>query len=329
MQGIEDTQYGQEKRKRPGSGCSAQAKAVTPAKPATSVKHPATRSSAGCPAQSKPPAAAAPVAKKTGTGSAARAAAPLASPKSGLAAPRRLQRLRVQARSHTDLLRPPRLPKLIFSDSFVSASVKATIDGAERASAGCRLRGRRRAAGRTFDRRAAKTVPDAVDPMMAKVAEWRGRREFFGDDRLPPLKEIYVAASDSSAFRISDRASRCSDVGPCIQGDLPGNRKGDEKPQRTAAEVARKALKEIRMFRQAHALCPGRSRSGSILFIRNRRDVLRARLNSDDDTGADHSRRRGQRPSAQPSQAGLRISGRRRRHRSAPSRSSVQATSDR
>lgn len=125
------------------------------------------------------------------------------------------------------------------SDSFISASVKATMEAAEQPSANM--------SSATMEPEIETFEPEAdngsikVDPMMAEGGGSAAAGTSFSEiSELPPLKEVYVAPPPPPP--IFEEPPKPSSMPTMFSGTV----KHDEKPKVQPREVAEKAIKEIK-----------------------------------------------------------------------------------
>jgi serine/threonine protein kinase len=135
--------------------------------------------------------------------------------------------------------------ELDLSDSFISASVKATIDAAEKQQSA-------QMSSAALDEPEVETYePEAdgpkiaVDPMMAEDAQGSASRTSFSEiSELPPLKEVYIAPPPPPPVFEAEEPAKPSKP-TMFDGNLPSG-KQDEKPKVQPREVAEKAIKEVK-----------------------------------------------------------------------------------
>jgi eukaryotic-like serine/threonine-protein kinase len=274
----------------------AQTKSAAPAKPAAPVKPAA-------PAASRPTenrsALARPAEKKTAAPAPAKAASALASPKSALAAPKAAAAAAGVSSNYTSAPVQSSAPasssepELDLSDSFISASVRATLNAAERESA--------QMSSAVADEPQVDTVeaPEedrpriAVDPMMAEGGQSASSGVSFSEmTELPPLKEVYIAPppppSSPSGFQPVHGAPATSTMFEGdLEADFKGKGKGDEKPKVQPREVAEKAIKEIKNVPPKLMGYALGAAGVLILIIGIGVTIYIHGLNSDDDNGAE------------------------------------------
>jgi eukaryotic-like serine/threonine-protein kinase len=141
-------------------------------------------------------------------------------------------------------------PEIDLSDSFISASVKATIAAAEtpaeKMSAAVAEPEVETPAIETFEPESGPAAPKiAVDPMMAEGGPVGGGGTSFSEiTELPPLKEIYVAPPPppEPAPEPVAQESKKSAKPTMFNGVV----RAEEKAKPQTREVAEKALKEIK-----------------------------------------------------------------------------------
>jgi len=187
-------------------------------------------------AESKPSALASPVSKLAAPKAAAAAAGvggtDVASPSE--ASQSQYQELANESVNEIDL-----------SDSFITASVKATIEAAEQQQA---ARMSSAVADEpqveTFEPQSDDGPKIAVDPMMAEGAQvGKSGTSFSEISELPPLKEAYVAPPPPPpVFQAEPPKTAMPSV---YDGTQPSTKK-DEKPKVQPREVAEKAIKEVK-----------------------------------------------------------------------------------
>jgi serine/threonine-protein kinase len=145
------------------------------------------------------------------------------------------------------------------SDSFITASVKATIEAAEKESAHMSSAVADEPQVdepqidepqvETFDSQGMEPPADegpaiSVDPMMAEGGSAKGGGTSFSEiSELPPLKEIYVAPPPPPPV-FQDEPAKTA-MPSVYDGSSPAAKK-DEKPKVQPREVAQKAIKEIK-----------------------------------------------------------------------------------
>jgi eukaryotic-like serine/threonine-protein kinase len=140
-------------------------------------------------------------------------------------------------------------PEIDLSDSFVSASVKATLAASERSMS---------MSSATLDEPQVETFEPpsendrpkiAVDPMMAEGGPATSKGVSFSEmTELPPLKEAYVPppppTAPASSYQPVDGGPAASTM---YDGDLKADRqKKDDEKKVQPREVAEKAIKEIK-----------------------------------------------------------------------------------
>jgi len=278
------------------SKASAQTKFAAPAKPAP----PAPAASRPAENKSAPPK---PAEKKAAAPppAPAKAASALASPKSALAAPKAAAAAAGVSSNYTPAPTPSSSehsassePELDLSDSFISASVRATLNAAERQSAQMSSAVADEPQVDTFEAPPEEDRPKiAVDPMMAEGGPaTSGGISFSEMTELPPLKEVYIAPppppEPPSGFEPVHGAPATSTI---FQGDLTtdfkGKGKGDEKPKVQPREVAEKAIKEIKNVPPKLMGYALGAAAVLILIIGVAVTIYVHGLNSDDDSGAE------------------------------------------
>jgi serine/threonine protein kinase len=136
------------------------------------------------------------------------------------------------------------IPEIDLSDSFITASVKATLEAAEKQqSAQMSAAVADEPEVETFEPE-ADTPKFAVDPMMAGGGQGGASSSSFSEiSELPPLKEIYVAPPPPTAT-IEQEAAKV-DMPSVYDGKMAANKR-DEKPKVQPREVAQKAIKEVK-----------------------------------------------------------------------------------
>jgi eukaryotic-like serine/threonine-protein kinase len=237
------------------------------------------------PAQSKPAAPASSGLAKT-SGLATPASRPVEA-KSSLAQPKlavpKAAAAAVGAGSNATVSAPGSVPELDLSDSFINASVKATLQSSEAPSAHMSS-AMVEPEVETFEPQAALTAPRiAVDPMMAEGGPVSSGTSFSEISELPPLKEEYVAPPPPPAPAYQPVAQE-PPKSTMFDGKLPG--KGDDKPKVQPREVAEKAIKEIKNV-PAKLMWYALGGAGIlILLIAIGVTIYVHTLNSDDDSGA-------------------------------------------
>jgi eukaryotic-like serine/threonine-protein kinase len=190
-------------------------------------------------------------------------AAALATPVSKLAAPKAAAAAAgaggAEATSSTPAEQQEPVREIDLSDSFISASVKATIEAAEKESAYMSS-----AVAdepqidepqidepqvETFDSQVMEPPADegptiSVDPMMAEGGAAKGGGTSFSEiSELPPLKEVYVASPPPPPVFQDEPAKTAM---PSVYDGTSPAAKKDEKPKVQPREVAQKAIKEIK-----------------------------------------------------------------------------------
>ena len=258
----------------PAAPKAAAPKAVAPSKPV--APKPAAPA----------PAAAHPVAKPAAT-VAPKAAAPLAAPaKSKLAAPRAAA---AAAGVGTNYGSPSpaespssSVPEIDLSDSFISASVKATLDATDRPSAQMSSAVADEPEVETFEPQGDDRPKIAVDPMMAEGRETGGGGgvSFSEMTELPPLKEVYVAPPPPPP------PTQSASQAPAAPTMFQGHVKDEEKPKVQPREVAEKAIKEIKNVPPKLMLYSIGGAAALIILIGIGVTIYVHSLNSDDDQGA-------------------------------------------
>lgn len=146
--------------------------------------------------------------------------------------------------------------ELDLSDSFITASVKATIEAAEKqqsASMSSAVVDEPEIDEaqidepqiETFDPQADDGPKIAVDPMMAEGGSAKGGGTSFSEiSELPPLKEVYVAPPPPPPV-FEPEAPKPS-LPSVYDGTRPSAKNEDEKPKIQPREVAQKAIKEVK-----------------------------------------------------------------------------------
>ncbi len=168
------------------------------------------------------------------------------------------------------------------SDSFISASVDATISSAEPPSAYMS------AAVEEPQVETFEPQPDtpkiAVDPMMAEGGPAGGSGRSFSEiDELPPLKEVHVAPPPPPPTAVEE-AEKPAPAAPTV---FSGRMKHqEEKPKVQPREVAEKAMKEIKSVPPKLMFYALGAAGALILAIGIGVTVYVHQQNSDDDTGA-------------------------------------------
>jgi hypothetical protein len=287
-----------------GAAAGTQSKAAAQTKFAAPAKPVPPKPAASRPAENKS-APAKLAEKKAAAPAPPKAASALASPKSTLAAPKAAAAAAGAGGGYASQPAPSSPPasssesELDLSDSFISASVRATLNAADRESA--------QMSSVVADEPQVETVeaPEedrpkiAVDPMMAEGGPSGSSGVSFSEmTELPPLKEVYIAppppADPPSGFQPVHGAPAASTM---FQGDLEadfkGKGKGDEKPKVQPREVAEKAIKEIKNVPPKLMGYALGAAGVLILIIGAGVTIYIHGLNSDDDTGAE-------RPAAAP-----------------------------
>jgi serine/threonine-protein kinase len=136
------------------------------------------------------------------------------------------------------------IPEIDLSDSFITASVKATIEAAEKQQAA-------QMSAAVSDEPEVETFEPqsdapkfAVDPMMSEGGQSGGSSSSFSEiTELPPLKEVYVAPPPPTAT-IEQEAAKV-DMPSVYDGKMAASKR-DEKPKVQPREVAQKAIKEVK-----------------------------------------------------------------------------------
>jgi serine/threonine protein kinase len=140
-------------------------------------------------------------------------------------------------------------PELDLSDSFITASVKATIEAAEkqesaRMSSAVAEPEIEEPQIETFESQDEGGSKIAVDPMMAEGGSAKGGGTSFSEiSELPPLKEVYVAAPPPPPVFQEEPAKTA--MPSVYDGTAPAAKK-EEKPKVQPREVAQKAIKEVK-----------------------------------------------------------------------------------
>ncbi len=238
----------------------------------------------------KPAAAVSRPAPKSAAPKAAAAAASMgasAAPASVRQAPPKVQESAPKSSevSHDDA------PELDLSDSFISASVKATIAAAEAPSEKMSAAvaepeidtpAVETPAFETFEPEPVPQAPKiAVDPLMAEGGPAGGGAgaSFSEINELPPLKEIYIAPPTPEPL-----------PEPIVQ-EVPkatkfaGKSRADEKPRVQTREVAEKALKEIKTV-PPKLMMYSLGVAGALILVIGIGVTLYIHNQNDDDTGA-------------------------------------------
>jgi eukaryotic-like serine/threonine-protein kinase len=138
--------------------------------------------------------------------------------------------------------------ELDLSDSFITASVKATIEAAEKQqSAQMSSAVIDEPEVETYEPEAGSGPKIAVDPMMAEGAQAAASSTSFSDiSELPPLKEVYVAPPPPPPVFEPEPEKPAKPSKPTMyDGNSPSSKK-DEKPKVQPREVAQKAIKEVK-----------------------------------------------------------------------------------
>jgi hypothetical protein len=234
------------------------------------------------------PAAARPVAKPAAT-VAPKAAAPLATPaKSKLAAPKAAAAAAGAGRTYDSTSSgqsspSSSVPEIDLSDSFISASVKATLDAADRPTAQMSSAVVDEPEVETFEPQGDDRPKIAVDPMMAEGRQTGGGGgvSFSEMTELPPLKEVYVAPPPPPPP--TQFASQAPAAPTMFQGHL---KEDEEKPKVQPREVAEKAIKEIKNVPPKLMLYSIGGAAALIILIGIGVTIYVHSLNSDDDQGA-------------------------------------------
>ncbi len=258
-----------------GARASAQPKGAAPARPAA-------------------PAASRPVEKKPAAPVTAKATTPLASPKSTLAAPKAAAAAAGAGRYAPSPSAKPSsapseapsssAPEIDLSDSFISASVKATLNAAEQPAAYMSSAVADEPQVDTFEPQNDDEHPRiAVDPMMAEGGQaTRGGTSFSEMTELPPLKEVYIAPPPPPPP--TEFAPQAPAAPTMFSGHLKD--RDDEKPKVQPREVAEKAIKEIKNVPPKLMLYAIGGAVALIIAIGIGVTIYVHSLNGDDDSGA-------------------------------------------
>src|SRR5579871_1197354 len=225
-----------------GTTVSGAAKVAAQSKFVNSASKPAAAAASGLakPATPAPPAGATPAKPPSVNPAPSSTLAQPAKPapaKSGLAMPKAAAA--AAGAGGADVNRGD-APEIDLSDSFISASVKATMDAAGLGSAQMSSAVADEPEIETFEPQSDSGSKIAVDPMMTEGAPSSGGTKFSDISELPPLKEVYVAPPPPPPVFQPDATA------PATPTVFSGARKQDEKPKVQPREVAEKAIKEIR-----------------------------------------------------------------------------------
>ncbi|HTS38639.1 MAG TPA: PEGA domain-containing protein [Candidatus Solibacter sp.] len=260
---------------------AAPAPKAAPAKPAVSAKPAAPSAPAAKSGLAQPSKLAAPTPRSTETKAVA---------KPGLAMPRAAAAA-AGAGSNVTVPSPAQdePQEIDLSDTFISASVKATLKAAENTPPSAYMSSAvaEPPEVETFEPQADEDAPRiAVDPMMAEGAPSAGRTSFSEISELPPLKkeEDSSFAPPEPAAPVIEAVKQAPPKATMYDGTLPGQK--EEKPKVQPREVAEKAIKEIKSVPPKLMMYALGGAAVLILAIGVGVTIYIHGLNADDDNGA-------------------------------------------
>lgn len=177
------------------------------------------------------------------------------------------------------------------SDTFISASVKATLKAAESEPATAYMSSAvaEPPEVETFEPQADEDAPHiAVDPMMAESAPSSSRSSFSEISELPPLKKeedsSFEPPPPPTAAPVIEAVKQAPPKATMYDGMLPGSK--EEKPKVQPREVAEKAIKEIKSVPPKLMMYALGGAGALILAIGIGVTIYIHGLNADDDAGS-------------------------------------------
>ena len=176
-------------------------------------------------------------------------------------------------------------PELDLSNQFITASVKATLAAAEKASS--RMPSAQMSAAvveepETFEDQAS-SPKIAVDPMMAEGPRKAASASFSEISELPPLKEVHIAPPPPPEHT-GEPVPQAAPKATMFDGNFQA--KEEEKPKVQPREVAQKAIKEIKTVPPKLMMYSLAGAGALILVIALGVTIYIHGLSSDDDAGA-------------------------------------------